>query len=118
MAKTRDLGNVSQAGASSRFENGRSEQSYQGENGGQAGNRVSEEYARSLELVRRNPLSAVMTGFGLGLGFGLAVTLLVTRREPTWYEQNIAEPFQRLPQRLRRAPEAIESYLPASWKHR
>ena len=64
----------------------------------------------------RNPLTAVMTGFGLGLGFGLAVTLLFTRRERSWYEQNIAGSLQNLPERLRHVPDSIGSYVPTAWK--
>jgi hypothetical protein len=71
-----------------------------------------------LEFVRQNPLASVMTGFGLGLGFGLAITLLMTRRELSWYERNISEPLQHLPERLKRVPDSVGSYLQSSWKHR
>ena len=71
-----------------------------------------------LRFVQQNPLTSVMTGFGLGLGFGLAVTLLMTRRELSWYERNISEPFQHLPDRLKRVPDSVGNYLQASWKHR
>jgi hypothetical protein len=46
------------------------------------------------------------------------VTLLISRREPSWYERNISEPFQHLPERLRHVPDSLGSYLPASWKNR
>jgi hypothetical protein len=69
-----------------------------------------------LGLVRRNPITAVMSGFGLGLGFGLAVTLLITRREPSWYERNISEPLHHLPERLSRVPSSVGSLVQSSWR--
>jgi hypothetical protein len=69
------------------------------------------------QFVQWQPLSSVMTGFGLGLGFGLMVTLLLTRREPSWYERHMPSTFQDLPERLRRVPESLGSYVPSSWKH-
>jgi hypothetical protein len=70
-----------------------------------------------VQIVQSNPFSAVMTSFGLGLGFGLALTLLVTRREPTWFVRNVQEPLQHFPERLKHMPESLGSYVPSSWKH-
>jgi hypothetical protein len=69
------------------------------------------------QIVQRNPLTSVMTGFGLGLGFGLMVTLLLTRREQSWYERNLPSTIQHLPERLRRVPESLGSYIPSSWRY-
>ena len=123
MAKDRDLGTVCPTGpgqpGSGAFDNGRRWEAYRDENEGRETATISEnEGDGPLAIVRRNPLTAVLTGFGLGLGFGLAVALLVTRREPSWYERNISEPFHDLPDTLRRVPESIGSYIPQSWKRR
>jgi hypothetical protein len=69
-----------------------------------------------VQMMRRNPVSAVMTGFGLGFGFGLAITLLVTRREPSWFMRNVQEPLHQLPERLKHIPDSFGSYVPSSWK--
>jgi len=69
------------------------------------------------QIVQRNPLTSVMTGFGLGLGFGVVVTLLLTRREQSWYERNMPSTLQHFPERLKRVPDALGSYIPSSWKH-
>jgi hypothetical protein len=69
------------------------------------------------QLVARYPYVSLMTGFGFGLGFGLVVTLLLTRREPTWFERYVPEPIQHFPDRLKRVPETLTSYFPGSWKH-
>jgi hypothetical protein len=66
--------------------------------------------------VQPHPLSAVLTGFGFGLGFGLGLTLLLTRRQPTWFEQNVPESIQHLPEQLKRVPNSLSSYVPSSWK--
>jgi hypothetical protein len=77
-----------------------------------------EECGRIDQMIQRNPMSAVLTGFGLGLGFGLAVTLLISRRrEQTWLERTLPESIQHLPERFKRVPETWASYVPASWKH-
>jgi hypothetical protein len=69
------------------------------------------------QIVDRYPYASLLTGVGLGFGFGLALTLLLPRRQPSWYERYVPESMQHLPERLKRAPEAIGSYLPSSWKH-
>ena len=70
------------------------------------------------QVIQRSPMSSVLTGFGLGFGFGLAVTLLISRRrQETWYERTMPETIQRLPERFKRVPETIASYVPQSWKH-
>ena len=77
-----------------------------------------EESGRFDQMIQRNPMGSVLTGFGLGLGFGLAVTLLISRRrEETWFERSIPEAMQHLPERFKRVPESLASYVPASWKH-
>ena len=77
-----------------------------------------EDGGRIDHLIQRNPMSSVLTGFGLGLGFGLVVTLLFgRRRDETWFERTMPAGFQHLPERLKRVPESLGSYVPASWKH-
>ena len=77
-----------------------------------------EEGGRIDQMIQRNPMSSVLTGFGLGFGFGLAVTLLISRkREETWFERTMPETIQHLPERFKRVPESLASYVPASWKH-
>src|SRR5262245_8717290 len=68
------------------------------------------------EIVQARTCTTVLTSFGLGFGFGLAVTLLLTRREISWYERYAPDALRHLPDRLRNVPEALTSYLPASWK--
>jgi hypothetical protein len=47
----------------------------------------------------------------------LALTLLLTRRQQTWFEQNVPESIQHLPEQLGRIPSSLGSYVPSSWKH-
>jgi hypothetical protein len=68
-------------------------------------------------LVGRHPYTTVLTGFAIGFGFGLFVTLLLTRREESWFERYAPESIQDLPDRLRRVPEAVASYVPDRLKH-
>jgi hypothetical protein len=76
-----------------------------------------EEGGRIEQLIQRNPMSSVLTGFGLGFGFGLMVTLLISRqRQQTWFERTIPESIQHLPERFKRVPETWASYVPDSWK--
>lgn len=69
------------------------------------------------QMIQRNPMSSVLAGFGLGFGFGLMVTLLISRqRQQTWFERSVPETIQHLPERFKRVPESLASYVPASWK--
>ncbi len=68
-------------------------------------------------IVHHHPLSTVMAGFGVGLGFGLGLTLLLTRRQQTWFERNVPESIQHIPEQLRRVPSSLGSYVPSTWKH-
>jgi hypothetical protein len=81
-------------------------------------------------VAARHPYTTVLTSFGVGFGFGLFVTLLLTRREESWFERYAPESIQNLPDRLqdwsnrlqdvpdrlKRVPEAVSSYVPSSWK--
>ena len=69
------------------------------------------------DVVERHPYTTVLTGFAIGFGFGLFVTLLLTRREESWFERYAPESIQDLPDRLRRVPEAVASYVPDRLKH-
>jgi hypothetical protein len=66
-------------------------------------------------MVDRYPYASLLTGVGVGFGFGMALTLLLPRRQPSWYEQYVPESMHHLPERLRKVPETLGSYLPA-WK--
>jgi hypothetical protein len=97
---------------------------------GQGYEEGSEERGRVGGFVARNPYSTVLTSFGIGFGFGLFVTLLISRRESTWFEQYAPQAIQDLPDRLkhlpdqlrhlpdrfRHVPESVASYVPSSWK--
>ena len=76
-----------------------------------------EEFGAVEEVVERHPYTTVLTGFAIGFGFGLFVTLLLTRREASWFERYAPESIQDLPDRLRRVPEAVASYVPDRLKH-
>jgi hypothetical protein len=74
-------------------------------------------------FVERNTATTMLAGFGLGFGLGLFVTLLITRREPTWFEryapeamQDLPETLKQLPERIKHVPETLSSYVPSSWK--
>jgi hypothetical protein len=75
-----------------------------------------EEPGTVQRVVTRYPYTVVLTSFSFGFGFGLFVTLLLTRREPTWLEPYAPEPIGHLPDRLKRVPEVLASYVPSSWK--
>jgi hypothetical protein len=104
------------------FGNGRRE--------GQGYEEGSEELGRVGGFVARNPYSTVLTSFGIGFGFGLFVTLLMSRRESTWFERyapeaiqdlpdrlkNLPDQLKHLPDRFKHMPESLASYVPSSWK--
>jgi hypothetical protein len=97
---------------------------------GQGFEEGSEELGRVGEFVGRNPYSTVLTSLGLGFGFGLFVTLLISRRESNWFERYAPEAIQdlpdwlkhlpdqlrHLPDRFKHVPESVASYVPDSWK--
>jgi ElaB/YqjD/DUF883 family membrane-anchored ribosome-binding protein len=66
-------------------------------------------------FVAQNPYSSVLTGFGIGFGFGLMVTLLLSRREETWYESHVPESLQQWPKELKRVPERVASQVSQAW---
>jgi hypothetical protein len=83
----------------------------------------SDEAGRVGAFVGRNPATTVLTSFGIGFGFGLFVTLLLTRRESNWFEryapqsiQDLPDTLKHLPDRLKQVPESLASYVPSSWK--
>jgi hypothetical protein len=83
------------------------------------------------EFVERNPYTTIMTSFGIGFGFGLFVTLLMSRRESSWFERyapaslqdlpdrlkHLPDQLKHLPDRFKQVPESVASYVPSSWKH-
>jgi hypothetical protein len=90
-----------------------------------------DESGRVGEFVGRNPYTTVLTSFGIGFGLGLFVTLLISRRESSWFERYAPEAMQNLPDRLKHlpdqlkhlpdrlkhVPESVASYVPSSWKN-
>jgi len=84
---------------------------------------TSEEMGRVSEFVARNPHATVLTSFGIGFGFGLFVTLLISRREASWFERyapaaihDLPDRLKHLPDRLKQVPESLASYVPSAWK--
>jgi len=89
----------------------------QSEGGESKNERDREEGGRIDQMIQSNPMSSLLSGFGLGFGFGLMVTLLISRRrDQTWFERTMPESIQHLPERFKRVPETWASYVPASWK--
>jgi len=68
------------------------------------------------DVATRHPYSTTMTSFGIGFGLGLFVTLLLCRREESWFERYAPESMQDLPDRLKHAQDKAASYLPGSLK--
>jgi hypothetical protein len=77
-----------------------------------AGEEVARGYRRAEGLVARNPAPSVLLSFGLGFGFGLALTALLTQREETWAERYLPDRVRGFPDAARRfgrqAPAAIQ----------
>ena len=70
------------------------------------------------QAVTERPYSSIMTGFGLGFGLGLIVTLLLARdEEESWFERHAPESIQNLPDRFQRARQHLASSVPQSFKH-
>ena len=86
-----------------------------GSRGSDAGD--SEMSGRVGEFVSSNPYSTVMTSLGLGFGLGLFVTLLLSRREETWFDKYAPESMQNLPDRLKHLPDQLKQHLPDRFKH-
>jgi hypothetical protein len=69
------------------------------------------------QLVSGRPYTSMLTGFGIGFGFGLLVTLLISRREESWFERYAPEALQDLPDRLKQARQQMASTVPSTVKH-
>jgi hypothetical protein len=76
---------------------------------------------RVREFVADRPQASLMTAFGVGLGLGLLVTLLLKREEEeSWFERYAPDAIQHLPDRFQQARHKVSeaaSAMPGSFKH-
>ena len=100
-----------------------------GESLGSARDMAQHGLEQGQNLVSSNPLPAILAGFGLGFGIGLAITaLLVHEEEEPWYERSyhrLADPvrdfdykqaYHRLSGTIHDLPETIARKIPSSLK--
>ncbi len=92
--------------------NGGYEEGWHGEGRGDVNQR-----GRMSRMVSDRPYTSVLTGFGLGFGLGLFVTLLLTRREESWFERYAPDAIRDMPDRLEHARHQFTSSVPGALKH-
>ena len=69
---------------------------------------VAHGYRRVEGVITQHPGQSVLLGFGVGLGLGMLLTVMFTKRDPEpWYDRYV-------PDRLRHLhlPDALASHLP------
>lgn len=80
-------------------------------------------YRQSEGMIARNPASSVMLGFGVGVGLGVLLSVLLTRREETWYERYVPDQWRdrirdvpdylrHSADRLRDLPDSVARHIP------
>jgi hypothetical protein len=83
-----------------------------------AGNRMTEAYHGTEDMIREHPATSLLVTFGIGFGVGLALTtLLMPPRRRTWAERNLPDwaSRDRLSELLSHLPEKVSSARPSSW---
>ncbi len=80
-------------------------------------------YRQAEGMIARNPASSVLLGFGVGMGLGVLLSVLLTHREESWYQRHVPESwrdrFRDVPDyvrhqadRLRDLPDAATRHMP------
>jgi hypothetical protein len=80
-----------------------------------SGNSFSNLSSQCCEYIEDNPSTAVLIGFGLGLGAGVLLSVLLSgSSEDSYYER--AESYaQKIGNQVR---ESLQDIIPSSWKNR
>ena len=78
-------------------------------------------YRQAEGTIARNPAPAMLIGFGVGFGLGVAICSLLGRREETWSEKYLPESLQDVPDQydslvasLKSLPRSVHQQLPRS----
>ncbi len=96
---------------------------------GVAREELAHRYRQAEGMIARNPGQSVLIGFGVGLGLGVLLSALVSRREESsWYDQyvpdslrglpksmsnlSIPDSLRDLPERFRSGAESIARHIP------
>ena len=81
---------------------------------GVAREELSHRYRQAEGAIARHPGQSVLVGFGVGFGLGVLLTVLLSRREETWYERYVPDSLRNVPDRLRNihVPESIARHIP------
>ena len=73
---------------------------------------------RMSGMVSDRPYTSVLTGFGIGFGLGLFVTLMLPRREEGWFERYAPEAIRDAPDRFEHAKHQLASSVPGALRQR
>lgn len=80
---------------------------------------LAHRYRQTEGMIARNPGQSVLVGFGVGFGLGVLLTVLLSRREETWYERyvpdslrNVPDSLRGIPDRLRHGAESLARHIP------